>query len=239
MGSSGCPRQSERAGGERTAQARHVRLDDLGRSGGRGVPQQRGQLVDAQGRRCTQQQQGEDLSRALRSSPPTGPSSPTTSTGPRTRIRTRRGYVTPCRTTSRTQPDHNRPAPAWRHDRHPNPDPHLRFVTGLNHAAIVTADLERLVSFYVDVFGAETIDVPAPPGTRATTVRLSETSGLALMEIPGNPPHTEGSTVMLGRGHLDHIALDAPTASALEEVRRRLVAPGGRATARSATTDRC
>lgn len=98
-------------------------------------------------------------------------------------------------------------------------------VSGLNHAAIVTADLDRLVAFYVDVFDAEVLAVPSPPGTRSVVARLSATSGLALMEVPGNP-HAAGSTESLARGHLDHVALDAPTPGALEELRRRLVARG-------------
>ncbi len=98
-------------------------------------------------------------------------------------------------------------------------------VAGINHAAIVTADLDRLAAFYVEVFDAETIATPAPPGTRALTIRLSPTTGLALMEIVGNP-HTSGSEAMLARGHLDHIALEAPTPAALDEVRRRLVDRG-------------
>jgi catechol 2,3-dioxygenase-like lactoylglutathione lyase family enzyme len=98
-------------------------------------------------------------------------------------------------------------------------------VTGLNHAAIVTADLDRLAAFYVEVFDAEVIEAPAPPGTRTAVLRLAGAAGLALMEMPGNP-HTAGSTAMLDRGHLDHIALDVPSPQALEVIRSRLVVRG-------------
>jgi catechol 2,3-dioxygenase-like lactoylglutathione lyase family enzyme len=96
-------------------------------------------------------------------------------------------------------------------------------VSGLNHVAVMTDDLDRVATFYVDVFDAELIETPAPPGSRATTVRLSATAGLTFLEVTGNP-HGAGSTEMLGRGHLDHVALEAPGGAELEEVRRRLVA---------------
>ncbi len=111
---------------------------------------------------------------------------------------------------------------------HPTPAadrPAGALVTGLNHAAIITRDLDALAAFYVEVFDAELVDTPAPPGTRATTVRLSPTSGLAVLEVPGNA-HADGTGAMLARGHLDHIALDVPGPRQLEEVRRRLVARG-------------
>jgi catechol 2,3-dioxygenase-like lactoylglutathione lyase family enzyme len=98
-------------------------------------------------------------------------------------------------------------------------------VSGLNHVAVMTDDLDRAAAFYVDVFDAELIDTPAPPGSKATTVRLSATAGLTFLEVPGNP-HGTGSTQMLGRGHLDHLALEAPGGAELEELRRRLVAKG-------------
>jgi catechol 2,3-dioxygenase-like lactoylglutathione lyase family enzyme len=95
-------------------------------------------------------------------------------------------------------------------------------LSGLNHVAVITADLDRLVTFYREVFGAEAIDVPSPPGTTTKIVRLGPTGGLAVMEAPDNP-YARGSTQMLGRGHLDHFALEVPSAEALDMVRARLV----------------
>lgn len=111
------------------------------------------------------------------------------------------------------------------HTNDPNPAPTTPLVSGLNHAALMTSDLDRLVAFYVDVFDGEYLQTPAPPGMRAATVRLSATSGLALLEMPDNA-HVAGSTAMADRGHIDHIALEAPTPAALEAVRQRLVAAG-------------
>lgn len=98
-------------------------------------------------------------------------------------------------------------------------------VAGFNHVAVITADLDRLAAFYIDTLDAEYVEVPAPPGTRAGTVKLTETAGIVVMEMPANP-HVAGSADMLARGHIDHLALEAPTAAVLDELRRRLVAAG-------------
>jgi hypothetical protein len=103
-----------------------------------------------------------------------------------------------------------------------NPRP---LVAGLSHAAVITADLDRLAAFYADVFDAGRLDVPAPPGTRATTIQLAPTVGLAVLELPGSA-HVDGRGPMLDRGHLDHIAFDVAGPRELEAVRQRLVARG-------------
>ena len=95
----------------------------------------------------------------------------------------------------------------------------------VNHVAIVTADLERVVRFYGEVFGCERVDVPAPPGAaRAAIVRLGR-AAISFVEAAGNPD-AAGSASELARGHLDHVALDAPSPGALERARRRLVERG-------------
>ena len=63
------------------------------------------------------------------------------------------------------------------------------------------------------------------PGTRAATIRIGAGAGLAVLEAPGNP-HVRGSSTMLDRGHLDHVAFDVAGPAELEEVRRRVVALG-------------
>ena len=98
-------------------------------------------------------------------------------------------------------------------------------VTGINHVALVTSDLDRLSEFYVAAFDAAVLDVPSPPGTRTVVIQVAASAGLAVMEMPTNP-HVAGSSRMLDRGHLDHLAFDVPDGPALEAVRRRLVALG-------------
>jgi hypothetical protein len=98
-------------------------------------------------------------------------------------------------------------------------------LSGFNHVAVLTADLDRLAAFYISVFDAKMLDAPAPPGTRVAFLRITATTAIDLIEVPDSP-HTAGSTRMLERGHIDHLALEAPTAAALEELRRRLVERG-------------
>ncbi len=99
-------------------------------------------------------------------------------------------------------------------------------VGGVNHVGVVTADLDRLRRFYVDIFGAVALDVPAPPGaTAAALLRFTSTSALAVIEVADNP-YGNGVGAELDRGHLHHVGLDVATAGALEEARTRLVAAG-------------
>jgi len=98
--------------------------------------------------------------------------------------------------------------------------------TGFNHVAVLTADLERLVSFYRDVLGGEAVDVPVLPGAlRAAAVRFGPSAALVVLEVESNP-HAHGEGQDLRRGHLDHVGFDVPTVAALDAVRRRLVAAG-------------
>ena len=98
-------------------------------------------------------------------------------------------------------------------------------LSGFNHVAVLTADLNRLAAFYISVFDAQMLDAPAPTGTRVAFLRIAGTAAIDLIEVPDSP-HTAGSTRMLERGHIDHLALEAPTPAALEELRRRLVERG-------------
>jgi hypothetical protein len=100
--------------------------------------------------------------------------------------------------------------------------PTTTLVSGFNHAAIITADLERLASFYASVFDAEVLEAPAPPGTRVAFVRITATAAIDIIEARESA-FVGGSTQMLHRGHIDHVAIEAPTPLALEELRRRLV----------------
>jgi catechol 2,3-dioxygenase-like lactoylglutathione lyase family enzyme len=106
------------------------------------------------------------------------------------------------------------------------PTPTRALVGGLNHVGIMTTDLDRLRRFYGEVFGATAIDVPAPPASGAAAlIRFTATSALAVIE-DRTSRHGDGRGAELDRGHLDHVAFDVPTATALEEVRQRLVAAG-------------
>jgi len=111
------------------------------------------------------------------------------------------------------------------HDAPTRPIPTSSVVSGINHVGILSQDLDRLTAFYADVLDATIVDIPEPPGTKAALVQLSPTAGLAVMQkLEGDPPAPR--TELLDRGHIDHLAFDASSATALEELRCRLVARG-------------
>ena len=91
---------------------------------------------------------------------------------------------------------------------------------GINHVAVLTADTDRLVAFYSDVFGA-VVDGELRDdenGVRLTLVKLGPTSELNVFQMDGNDEASK-QVPMFGRGRLDHIGiqakdLDASTPSA-------------------------
>ena len=101
---------------------------------------------------------------------------------------------------------------------------------GFNHVAVVTKDMDRFVEFYCDVFGA-TVRVEDPPGPpdapplRMVILDVGPHSELNVFEMPDNPEAAR-QTPMFGRGRLDHLALQAESMEAFEEIRRRLIARG-------------
>lgn len=97
---------------------------------------------------------------------------------------------------------------------------------GFNHVAVLTADTARFVSFYSEVFGAEVLGAQDMGGHGTLTfVKVGDESEFNVFEVPGN---TEAArqTPMLGRGRLDHLALQAASLEAFEEIRRRLMDRG-------------
>ena len=101
----------------------------------------------------------------------------------------------------------------------------MTLVRGISHVTIVTADLDRLASFYVDLFDATLVQVDDTPFGRIGIVRLGAGNGLNLFEIAGNE-HVAGLPTMFDRGHLDHFGLEVADAAEFWELRDRLIAGG-------------
>jgi catechol 2,3-dioxygenase-like lactoylglutathione lyase family enzyme len=99
-------------------------------------------------------------------------------------------------------------------------------VNGFSHIALVTADLDRLAAFYIDIFGAELVQVDDVPGTgRIGIVRVGGGVAMNLFEVPSSD-HTAGRPTMFGRGHVDHFGVTATDEASFHELRRRLVERG-------------
>ena len=96
---------------------------------------------------------------------------------------------------------------------------------GFNHVAVMTSDTERLVEFYEGVFDATHHLLDEGDGFRLTAVMVGPHSELNVFQMDGNT-ESERQVPMFGRGRLDHLALQAASLEAFEEIRDRLMARG-------------
>jgi catechol 2,3-dioxygenase-like lactoylglutathione lyase family enzyme len=101
----------------------------------------------------------------------------------------------------------------------------MTLLSGVNHVAVLTTDLDRFVAFYRDVFELDVVFSETTPAFRHAILRTGPTSWIHPAEVADNP-HAAGSPAMFDRGHVDHIALTAASAGDFETVRRRLVDRG-------------
>jgi catechol 2,3-dioxygenase-like lactoylglutathione lyase family enzyme len=95
-------------------------------------------------------------------------------------------------------------------------------VSGINHVAVVTEDVDRFCAFYTDVFDATVVFAETTPAFRHAILAVDDDGAvLHPVEMAGNP-HGRASANMLDRGHLDHFALNVPSREAFDELRRRV-----------------
>ena len=99
-------------------------------------------------------------------------------------------------------------------------------LAGVNHVAILTNDIERLIAFYREVFDAEVDgELTESDDVSLTLIRIGEGAELNVFHIKGNT-EAQRQTPMFGRGRIDHMGLQAASLDAFEEIRRRLIARG-------------
>jgi len=98
----------------------------------------------------------------------------------------------------------------------------MSLLSGVNHVAVMTHDLDGFVEFYRDVFELDVVFNETTPAFRHAILRTGPTSWLHPAEVVGSA-HGAGSPAMFDRGHLDHIALTAASPDEFETLRRRLV----------------
>ena len=103
----------------------------------------------------------------------------------------------------------------------------MPFTTGFNHVATLTPDLDRLVRFYQDVFGAIiTFEMQATPDhPRMIIIDLGGGASMNIFETTADEiigdRRRQGS-----RGAIDHYGLAVDSLATLEATRDRLVAAG-------------
>jgi catechol 2,3-dioxygenase-like lactoylglutathione lyase family enzyme len=94
----------------------------------------------------------------------------------------------------------------------------------INHLTFITADMDRLISFYERVFGARTTVDLEEEGLRHAFIEVGPHTVLHPFQVPGLEP--PGPQPMFERGRLDHFALNAASEEAFRELRRRILAEG-------------
>ena len=105
----------------------------------------------------------------------------------------------------------------------------MSLLNGVNHIALLTADMDRFIRFYQEAFDAEVLsDNPnhgGNPGERMVVMRLGGTAAFNVFQVPGNT-QAGVQTPMYGRGRLDHFGLNAGNREEFEEARQRLMRLG-------------
>jgi catechol 2,3-dioxygenase-like lactoylglutathione lyase family enzyme len=92
-------------------------------------------------------------------------------------------------------------------------------VNGINHLAMVTRDLDRMIEFYCRVFDAELrLDI-TEDGLRHAFVQVGSNVILHPFELPDAVP--DEPSPMFNRGVLDHFGLTATDEEDFYETRRR------------------
>ncbi len=94
-------------------------------------------------------------------------------------------------------------------------------LSGFNHVAILTDDLERLGTFYRDVLDVDEIHRMEFDGVHHWLIRVGGSSILHAFEKSAPAPGPA-----FGRGRIDHLAFNVDTSDEFEQLRVRLVAAG-------------
>ena len=98
-------------------------------------------------------------------------------------------------------------------------------LAGFDHVAVLTADLERFVSFYSDVFGAEVEGRLGDDGLEMVVLRIGPMSEINVFQIDGNT-EADRQVPSFGRGRLDHFGLRAESLEQFDRIRDDLVERG-------------
>ena len=100
----------------------------------------------------------------------------------------------------------------------------LPLLGDIHHLTFVTADMDRLITFYERVFAARVTMDLKEEGVRHAFIEVGPHTVLHPFQIPGVEP--PGPQPMFQRGRLDHFALGAASEEAFWELRRRAAVEG-------------
>ena len=103
----------------------------------------------------------------------------------------------------------------------------MPIITGFNHVATLTTDLDRFASWYGDVCGAEVVHTMDAEGDhpRMFIIDMGGGSALNVFEVP--PESIIGERRRIGgRGAIDHFGIAVDGLPDLERIKERLVGAG-------------
>ncbi|CAN5270382.1 hypothetical protein BH18ACT10_BH18ACT10_02970 [soil metagenome] len=100
----------------------------------------------------------------------------------------------------------------------------MQLLEGIHHLTFITADMDRLISFYERIFETRVSMDLEEQGLRHAFIEMGPHTVLHPFQIPGVEP--PGAQPMFRRGRLDHFALQVASEEAFRELRRRVVAEG-------------
>ncbi len=118
--------------------------------------------------------------------------------------------------------EHSLGTAEWAAGRHALCQTSRMLLDGFNHVAILTGDTDRFTEFYTDVFDATYQVLQEQDGFKLTIVMVGRTAELNVFELAGNT-ESQRQVPMFGRGRLDHLALQASSVEAFDEIRTRLL----------------
>jgi catechol 2,3-dioxygenase-like lactoylglutathione lyase family enzyme len=100
---------------------------------------------------------------------------------------------------------------------------------GLNHLALVTADMDATVRFWHQVLGAEVMATIATPGFKHYFFRIGDYQTIAFFQYLDTELQTFAKPAGIPYEHasqFDHLSLGLPDEQALEDLRSRLIDHG-------------
>lgn len=96
--------------------------------------------------------------------------------------------------------------------------------TGINHMAMVTADMDRTIAFWRDLLGCRLVTGLGHPGYRHYFFELTEHDMIAFFEWPDldNCPEKDHGVPVKGPACFDHVSFELASQDELWELRDRL-----------------
>ena len=101
----------------------------------------------------------------------------------------------------------------------------MALTTGTHHVATLTADMDRLIRFYEQVFDASVVLDMKEEGLRHAFIDLGGGFVLHPFEIPGTDV-PQGELPIFERGRIDHLALRVDSAEDFWTIRERIYEAG-------------